>query len=88
MKKNKEVLMHLPETKMWTGMILYTNKTYNYVNSNGEVIGQCTGKWKKVDNDIHITFGFDWVNLSKLRTDLPNLLDLIAWEQIEREILS
>jgi hypothetical protein len=88
MKKNKEVLIVLPETKIWTGIVLYMNKTYDYVNSNGEVIGECTGKWKKVDNDIYITFGFGWENLSRKRTDLPNLLDLIAWEQIEKEILS
>jgi hypothetical protein len=81
--KNKEVLVVLPETKELICTVLYTDKTYEYQNSNSEVIH--VGKWKEHNNSILVSMGFSWHDLER---DRPNLRELIAWEQIEKEILS
>ena len=82
-KSNKELLVLLPETETWIATALYTNNTYEFLDAHG--VAFHSGTWEQEDGDIYISNGFYWDRLNDKR---PNIKDLIAWEQLEKEILS
>ena len=88
--KNKEVLVTLPETEMYMAITLYTDGTYEMFDSHGLVI--ITNTWRRYSGKIYLSHGWGKKAINPEETCLsyerPDLDDLIAWEQIEREILS
>ena len=88
--KNREVLVRLPETEVFLATILYTDGSYEMYDGNYQVIIKNT--WRIAHKKIYLSHG--WGNKSINPTDTclnderPDLEELIAWEQIEKEILS
>jgi hypothetical protein len=96
-QKQKKILVTTPETEMMCSIRLYTDKTYEILNSDGEAISH--NKWYKEGDYIYLCTGFgeplgsyDAHRGSFRRQSLNELVldlkQLIEWEQIEQELLS